>query len=144
MRVETARMKRRALWLIVVAGAVYLTAGLVFGALAGQATSSQSRVAWRWAAWLVSSMMFGGHILYEHIVLRSTSRITALRVSSAAGLGAFGLAAAANLHALNGPMREPRPLLVLSLAIWPIITMLPAFVVAWVAAALLARTRRNS
>lgn len=134
-------MTRRTMWVIVLAGAVYLTAGLVFGALAGQGTSGQVRVAWRWAAWLVSSIVFGTHILYENIVVRSTSRITALHVSSAAALGAFGLAAAANIHALNSPMHRPPHILVLSLAIWPIITMLPAFLVAWVAVALLARLR---
>ena len=135
-------MTRRAMWVIVFAGVVYLSTGLIFGAFAGQAASHQWRVAWRGAAWLISSIVFGGHILYERIALRSASRIAALHVSSAAGLGAFGLAAAANLYALNSPMHRPPHLLVLSLAIWPIITMIPAFVVAWAAAALLARMRR--
>lgn len=137
-------MNRRTMWMIVAAGVVYLTAGLVFGALAGQATSIQSRVAWRWVAWVVSSIVFGGHILYEHVVLRSRSRVAALHVSSAAALGAFGLAAAANIHGLSSAAHRPPPILVLSLAIWPILTMLPAFLVAWVAATLLARVRPTS
>jgi hypothetical protein len=139
---ETVPMTRRTIWLIVAAGVVYLAAGLVFGALAGQAASTQTRVAWRWAAWLVSAIVFGAHILYERISLRSPSRVAALHVASAAALGAFGLAAAANIHALNTPTHRPAPLLLASLAIWPLITAIPAFIVAWVAAVLLARMRR--
>jgi hypothetical protein len=139
---ETGRMKRRTIWLVVVAGVVYLAAGLVFGALAGHATSAQSRSGWRLAAWLVSILMFGTHILYERLAVNSASRVAALHVSLAAALGAFGLAAAANIHALNAPTHRPAPLLVASLAIWPLITAIPAFIVAWLAAVLLARATR--
>jgi hypothetical protein len=122
---------------------VYLVAGIVSGALAGQAASHQAVIAWRWAAWVVSAIAFGAHILYEQVRLRSSPGITALHVSSAAGLGAFGLAVAANVHARSVSPGQHSLLLVLSLAIWPIMTALPAFVVSLVSATLLARARRN-
>jgi hypothetical protein len=56
-------------------------------------------------------------------------------------LGAFGIAAAANIHALTAGTGNQR-LLALALVIWPIIIGVPAFVVALVAAAGLARMRK--
>jgi hypothetical protein len=136
-------MKGAAVRAVVLLGVVYSVAGIGFGALAGQAASHQGRGAWRWAAWAVSAAAFGAHIVYEQVRLRSSPRITALHVSSAAGLGAFGLAAAANVHARTVSPHEPSLLLVLSLAIWPVMTALPAFGVALVAAMLFARARRG-
>jgi hypothetical protein len=123
-------------------GSVYLVVGLLFGELAGRAASVQGRVAWRWAAWIVSGVAFGAHILYEQVRLRSSPRITAFRVSSAAALGAFGLAVAANVHAYATSALDHSLALGLSLLLWPVITMLPAFCVAFVAAILVARVRR--
>lgn len=135
-------MKSAALRAILLAGAVYVVAGILFGALAGQAAATQVRVAWRLAAWAVSAVVFGAHIAYEQVRLRSSPSVTALHAASAAGLGAFGLAVAANVHAWTTTPRHYLLILKLSLAIWPIITALPAFVVAFVAALLLARVRR--
>ena len=56
--------------------------------------------------------------------------------------GAFALAAAANIHALSAGTGN-HSLLALALVIWPIMTGVPAFVVASVAAAGLARVRSN-
>jgi hypothetical protein len=56
----------------------------------------------------------------------------------AVALGALGLAIAANIHALRTGTGNPR-LLALALVIWPIITGVPAFIVAFVAAAALVR-----
>jgi hypothetical protein len=64
-------------------------------------------------------------------------------VSSAAALGAFGLAVAANIHAQSVAPGQRSPVLVPSLAIWPVMTAVPAFVVALVAATLLDRARRH-
>jgi hypothetical protein len=114
-------------------GVVYFVVGIVFGAFAGRAASSQARVAWRWAAWALSAAVFGAHILYERARARSSPRITALHASSAAAFGAFGLAIAANIYAHTVGAREHALALGLSLAIWPIMTALPAFVAALVA-----------
>ena len=136
-------MKAAAVRAVVFLSVVYSVAGIVFGALAGQAASHQVRGAWRLAAWVVSAIAFGAHIVFEQVWLRSSPRITALHVSSAAGLGAFGLAVAANVHAQTASPHPHSPLLVLSLAIWPVMTALPAFVVALVAANLFARAWRS-
>jgi len=122
---------------------VYFIVGVVFGALAGRAASGQGRVAWRWAAWALSAAVFGAHILYERARGRGSPRITALHAASAAALGAFGLAVAANVHARTIGAREHAVSLALSLAIWPIMTALPAFLVALVAAIVFDRALRR-
>jgi hypothetical protein len=128
---------------VLLLGALYCVVGLLFGELAGRAASHQMLVASRWAAWIVSAIAFGAHIVYEQVRLRSSPKITAFHVALAAGLGAFGLAAAANVHALTVTPPQHSLLLVLSLAIWPMITALPAFVVALFAALLFAGVRRR-
>jgi hypothetical protein len=57
----------------------------------------------------------------------------------AVGLGGFGLAVSASLHghATNHPFPA------IALLIWPVMTALPAFVVALVVAVLLTRRRGN-
>ena len=119
---------------VLLLGVVYFIVGVVFGAFAGRAASNQGRVAWRWAAWALSGAVFGAHILYERARARGSPRTTALHASSAAALGAFGLAVAANVYTYSVGAREHALALALSLAIWPIMTALPAFVAALVAA----------
>jgi hypothetical protein len=136
-------MKAAAARAVLVLGVVYFVAGILFGTLAGQAGSIQVRAAWRWATWGVSAIAFGAHIVYEQVRLRSSPRITALHVASAAALGAFALAVAANVHAQIASHHQHSLALALSLAIWPVITAVPAFGVALVAALLLARARRG-
>jgi hypothetical protein len=124
-------------------GAVYCVVGVLFGALAGAAASHSSRVAWRAAAWVVSAIAFGAHIAYEQVRLRRSATTTAFHAASAAGLGAFGLAVAANIHSYAVSAHGRAPLLRLSLVIWPVLTALPAFVVALAAAVVLAWARRR-
>lgn len=136
-------MKPAAIRAVLFLGCVYFVVGILFGEFAGRAASLQMRIAWRWAAWVVSAAAFGGHILYEQVRLSSSPRITAFHVSSAAALGAFGLAVAANAHAYDASAHGHPLALGLSLAIWPVMTALPAFVVALAAAILIARVRRS-
>ena len=124
---------------VLLVGILYLAAGLGFGALARSAGSNQIRGAWRLAAWVISAAAFAAHIVYEQVRLRSSSRTTALHAALAAGLGAFGLAVAARLHAQATQHHFPA----IAIAIWPVMTALPAFVVALAAAAVLTRARRN-
>jgi len=58
-------------------------------------------------------------------------------------LGAFGLAVAANVHGFRVAPYRPSPLLVLSLAIWPVMTAVAAFVAALIAAFLFSRVWRR-
>src|SRR6516225_9512719 len=96
---------------------------------------------WRVAAWMVSAFVYAAHIGYEHFRIRSSPRSTALHVAFGAAVGGFGLAAAAIIHSLltgRGNLR----LLRIALLIWPLITGVPAFVVALVLTAALARLPR--
>jgi hypothetical protein len=129
-------------WLgaVLIVGALYLVAGLVSAGLAKSAASDQARVAWRLAAWAISAVAFAAHIGYEHVRLRSPSRTTALHVSLAVALGAFGLAVAATLHAHEMHKHFPA----FALVLWPVLIALPAFVVALAAAAVLTRARRSA
>jgi hypothetical protein len=129
-------------WLrpVLLAGAVYLVAGIGFGAQAGRASSHEMVVAWRLAAWLISAAAFAVHIGYEHFRLRTAPLETARHVAAAAALGAFGLAVAANVHALRA-VPSYNGLLAIALVVWPAMTAAPAFLVALAAAAGLARVR---
>ena len=128
---------------MLIAGTAYLLAGVVFGELAGRATSLQERVGWRWAAWAVSAIAFGAHIAYGLLRLRNPPRRTASHAALGAAIGAFGLAAMANIHSLSVSPAKRSILLLLSLVIWPLLTALPAFVVALTAAYLLQRVRQT-
>src|SRR5712691_13453865 len=93
---------RRLRWLrtVLLVGVVYLVTGITFAALAHGAGSNQLRVTWRLAAWVISAAAFAAHIWHEHARLRSSAWTTAFHASLGVALGAFGLAVAANVHAL--------------------------------------------
>jgi hypothetical protein len=120
---------------------VYFAAGIIFAALAGATTSSQMRVTWRLAAWATSAIAFAAHIRYEYFRLRN-SPMTALHVSTAVALGAFSLAVTANIHARSAASSHQWSLAI-ALVAWPVLTAVPAFVVALSATAVLTRTRRS-
>lgn len=133
-------MSIRSIWTIAAAGVAYAVFGLVFGNLSGAAASADARVAWRWVAWVVSAIVFGGHILLELLGQHRNRRITALCAASGAALGAFGLAVAANIHAASVGQRPAT--LIWSLLLWPALIAVPAFVAAVITADLLTRGRR--
>jgi hypothetical protein len=120
-------------------GLVYLVAGV---ALPNPPASDPTQFAWRLAAWVISAVAFGIHIGLEHFRLQSSLCRIALHVAAAVALGGFGLAVAANIHALTAGTGN-QGLLALALVIWPIMTGLPAFVVALGVAAVLARVLPN-
>jgi hypothetical protein len=137
---DESRQSRWYRWVILV-GVLYLVVGLTFGALAG-ISSNRMRVAWRLSAWLTSGAAFLAHIWHEHFRLRHSPATIAMHASLAAGLGAFGLAVAANIHAQRSGSTH-QGALALALVAWPILTAVPAFVVALGAAALLTLRRRG-
>jgi hypothetical protein len=126
-----------------VVAVVYAVIGVVTAALAGAATSPQMRTAWRLAGWLLSLATFLSHLTYERIQLRSSVKAGAGHVAAAVALGAFVLAAV-------GPVRSHWDaadfwrVSVLSLPLWPLLTGVPAFLVALVAGAVLKRFGRRS
>ena len=118
----------------VLVGIGYALVGIAFALPTGHVR------AWRLAAWAVSAVGFAAHIAYERFRLRSSPGSAALHAALAAALGAFGLAVGANIHALSaGSGTRHRQLVHLSLAIWPVITAVPAFLVALVASVVLRR-----
>ena len=129
---QRSRMSR---WLrtAMLVGAVYLAVGLSFGALAGAAASPQTQFFWRLSAFIVSAVVLAAHIAHEQLALRNTARPTAWHASVAAACGGFGLALAANIHDL-GSASGYRPRMLIALVAWPLLTGVPAFVVALVVA----------
>jgi hypothetical protein len=118
----------------VLIGVMYAVIGVVF---AWPATHVR---AWRLAAWLLSGAAFAAHIGYERFGFRNPPRRAALHVASAVGVGAFGLAVGAMIHSLAvASGSQHRRLLAVALVAWPIMTSLPAFLVALGASELLAR-----
>lgn len=128
----------RAMMLVAV---TYVVIGIGFAALAKSADAGQVRL-WRLAAWLASAAVAAAHIIYEHFRLRESPRPVALHAAGAVGLGAFGLAVAANVHWLfaGSPGQHP-PLL--ALPVWPVVTAVPAFLGALAVAAVLVRFSRR-
>jgi hypothetical protein len=127
-------MRRAPITAILLIGVGYALVGITF---AIPATHVQ---AWRLGAWAVSLLGYAAHIGYEHFRLRSAAVSGALHVALAVALGAFGLAVGANIHALSiGTPSQHRQLLLLSLGIWPVITAVPAFLIALATNIVLAR-----
>jgi hypothetical protein len=110
---------------VVLFGSGYALVGIVF------AVPTTHVRAWRLAAWGVCAVGYAAHIAYERFRLRSSPVSSALHVAFAVALGAFGVAVGANIHSLLArSANQRRQLLLLSLGIWPVITGLPAFLVA--------------
>jgi hypothetical protein len=137
-----ASVGKRSLGVVLLLAAVYLLVGVAFAEFANWSTTSAMRVTWRRLAWLISALAFAAHIGYEHIRLGSSPRMTATRASIAAALGACALAVAANIHGwlVSSYQRS----LSIAIVAWPLLTVVPAFVVALAAAAILSRWRRRS
>lgn len=124
---------------VILFGLVYLVVGVCFP---NPSASNKFQFAWRLGAWLTCALAFAIHIGIEHFRFRNPPQRTALHASASVSLGAFALAAAANIHALRTGTGN-QLLLALALVIWPIIAGVPAFLVALVVAALLTHLRSN-
>ena len=114
----------------ILVGIVYFLIGRLF------AIPADHVHAWRLAAWLVSGVVYAAHIGYEHFRLRNSPRVTASHVALAVAIGAMALAVAGMIHSLT-TRRAIRPIWLLALVAWPVMTALPAFLGALVAAAVL-------
>ena len=112
---------------------MYPIVGVTFAIPANSAVSNEVRFGWRLAAWLVSALTFAAHIAYEHFRERNLPLRAALHVAGAVAFGAFLLAVWINVHGQH----TTRALL--ALILFPAVTGLPAFVMALVTLAVLAR-----
>ena len=130
-------------WLLraVFIGIAYLSISLVTSYLDQRFVSGPHRV-WRLGAGVLSLAFMAAHFGYEHIRLGTSSRSTALHVSAAVGLGSFGIAAAAMLHALmegTGNLTRHG----IALVVFPLVTAIPTFLLALSATFLLTRQRNR-
>jgi hypothetical protein len=136
---DTLSRRRRWMGLAVLIGVTYAAVGITF---AWPATHVR---AWRLAAWLVSAIVFGGHLVFEQFRLRSTPLRASTHAALAVALGAFGLALGALVHSFRvGSSPEHHRLILIALVAWPLITAIPAFVGALAATAVLAWWRRRA
>ena len=126
--------RQRWLGTAMLVGAIYLAVGVTASALGGAAASSPMRLVSRWSAFVASGVAFAAHTAYEHFRLCSKPRSTAWHTCVAVAFGAFALALAANIHHL-GSASAYRPRMLIALVAWPLLTAVPAFVVALVVAA---------
>src|SRR6185436_8987185 len=101
---------------------VYPAVGIAFAALANPPASSEMRVTWRLAAWLISAAAFAAHLGYEISRLRNPPLRAALHVSLAVALGAFLLAVWVNVHALWSAASHQSSLAPLALVVFPAVT----------------------
>src|SRR6266436_9921891 len=113
----------------ILVGVLYLAIGIASAALAGTASSNQMRSFWRVSAFVISALVFAAHLAYEHFRLRNAARPTAWHASVAVAFGALALALAANIHDLRSASGY-RPRMLIALVAWPLLTAVPAFIVA--------------
>ena len=97
---------------------------------------------WRLAAWMTSALVYGAHTWYEQFRRANSPLTTAWHAALAVAIGAFGLAVAANIHEVAVSVRY-RPALAVALVAWPIVTGVPAFLVALITAYCLALIARR-
>jgi hypothetical protein len=119
---------------------LYAAAGIAASELAGRAASAQMFFFWRLSAFVMSGVVLAAHVGHEHLRLGNSARAVAWRTSLAAALGGFLLALAANIHDL-GSATGYRPKMLIALIAWPLLTAVPAFVVALVAVFAVTRLR---
>jgi hypothetical protein len=133
-----AANRRQWLWILLGIGLGYFAIALVTASLA-QPPSGHTR-AWRLAAWVTSFVIFALHTRVERIRLRSPAVKAAWHAAFAAGLGAFLVAVVAVLR--GGATPEHQGARALALVVFPLATMLPAFLAAFGLATTLWSDRR--
>jgi uncharacterized membrane protein YczE len=126
-------------WIVcaILTGVAYGVIGLFFPN--PDATDPQNQLQWRLAAWVVSAVVFAFHIGYERFRLHSSPLNTALHTAIAVALGAFILALGATIRATTVVRQAPFSRYLLALVLWPIFTAVPAFIVAFLVAAILSK-----
>jgi len=99
--------------------------------------------AWRLAAWVVSLLIYMTHFRLERARPSTPPRAVASHVATAVAIGAFALAVALTIRSIaaQGSLRMTS---VLALVLFPLVTAVPAFLVALAAAIVAARRSRAS
>ena len=137
LKILNASRKYQSLLAVILFAAVYLVVGVGFP---NPSAASKLQFIWRLAAWWTCAIAFAIHICLSLFRFGNSPIRTALQAAASVALGAFGLAAAANIHSLTSGTGNQR-LLALALVLWPLLTGVPALAVALVAASLLAKLK---
>jgi hypothetical protein len=116
-------------------GIVYALIGVFFG------VPDTHVQAWRYAAWIASAIVYATHICYEYFRQRNSAKSTALHVAIAVAIGGLALAVGAVVNSLFASPNYSRWRFGLALMLWPILTGLPAFIVALLITFFLSRFR---
>jgi len=107
--------------------------GIVYGAVGVLlAIPSDHAHLWRLAAWAISAAIYCLQIGYEHFRLRNSFLASSFHVAVAVAIGGFTLAVAAFVHSFLIPPPYPRSRFHVALVVWPVVTGVPAFLVALV------------
>lgn len=93
---------------------------------------------WRLAAWAVSFVIYWTHFRYEQTRRGRSPHVIALHVATAVAIGAFGIAVAGMMRSFS-LQHSLKPTWLLALVLFPLVTAVPAFLVALVAAVAAAR-----
>jgi hypothetical protein len=120
---------------------IYPAIGIGFAFLDSASVPAGVRF-WRLAAWVVSALVFGAHLVHELRRPTTNPLQTASHVSIGVALGAFVLAVWVLAHG-HMTSRPQSPLAPLALVLFPLVTALPALVVAFVTAGLVGKMRRT-
>src|SRR5258708_27316185 len=120
---------------------VYVVVGIVTAHLASAAPSIELRNLWRLTAWVLSLLVFLGHVAHERLRAGNSTKKAALHAAAAVALGAFVLAAVGPVRGYWDAANFWRAA-VLSLSLSPILTGIPAFLAALVAGSILGRLVR--
>jgi hypothetical protein len=128
---------RPARWVLtsLIAAVLYLAIGAVTASLAKSALSPSGRNLWRFAAWVLSLLVFASHLIRERVQLGRNARSAALHAAVAVAIGGLALAAAGPVRAHWGTEMAGRARL--ALVTWPLLVGVPAFLVGLVGAAVL-------
>ena len=127
---------------VILFSVAYIAVGIVTADFAASAASIQGQTAWRLIAWGVSLLVYGAQLIVERVRFNSTTLRTALRASGAVAIAAFALAAAGPVWTHWGKPDQQRALT--ALLLWPVLTGLPAFVLALGAGAVIGRAFRRA
>jgi uncharacterized protein (DUF486 family) len=121
---------------VLLLGALYFIVNFASSRLGAWPVTSSMAKTWNRLGFLISAVAFVLHIGYEHFRLNNPPRTTASHTAFAVALGAFGLAVAANLHGYLVSSTNQRSL-AFALVAWPMLTGLPAFLIALICTSVL-------
>ncbi len=132
-------------WLkvMILSSTLYLLIGIIFPLFSKSLSPREIPNLWRLLSFLTSAFVYGIHIGYEHSRLHNTPLQIAFHTSLAVALGAIVLAGFINIEALWANPGNHNSLLT-AIFLWPLITGVPAFIVAVIIAIGIAKIKNKT